>query len=75
MGLQPGGTLLLVCPSVLVFLWQQQAPLSAGHLAQAQVAATEMTCAVLSLRAALPDRTRHEIVMNIVTLAFSDSKS
>ena len=56
-------------PSMLVFLQQQQAPLSAGHLAQARAAATEMTYAVLSLRAALPEKTPHEVTQNIVNLA------
>ncbi len=60
-----------VCPSVLVFLQQQQAPLGASYLAQARAAATKMTYAVLSLSAALPDGTPHEVVMNIVSLAFS----
>ena len=58
-------------PNVLVFLRQQQAPLSASQLAQACAAATEMTYTVLSLRAALPDRTSHEVVIIIVSLAFS----
>ena len=58
-------------PSVLVFLLQQHAPLSASHLAQTRAAATKMTYAVLSLRAALPDRTPDEVVMKIVDLAFS----
>ena len=60
-----------VRPSVLVFLWRQQAPLSASHLAQACAAATEITCAVLSLRAALPNRTPDEVVHTIVSLASS----
>ena len=55
-------------PSVLVFLRQQHAPLSASHLAQARAAATKLTHAVLLLRA-LPDQIPHEIVMNIVSLA------
>ena len=59
-----------ICPSVLVFLRQQQAPLSASHSAQASAAATETTCAFLSLRAALHDRTPNEVVLTIVTLAF-----
>ena len=58
-------------PDVLVFLRQQQAPLNAIYLAQARAAATRMTYAVLSLRAALPDRTPHEVVLNILNLAFS----
>ena len=58
-------------PSVLVFLLQQHAPLGASHLAQARAAATKMTYAVLSLRAALPDRTPDKVVMKIVSLAFS----
>ena len=58
-------------PGVLVFLRQQQAPLSATHLACGRATATEMIYAVLSLRAALPDRTTHEVVLNIVSLAFS----
>ena len=60
-----------ICPSVLVFLRQQQAPLSASHLAQACAAATKMTCAFLSLRAALHDRTPNEVVLTFVSLAFS----
>ena len=58
-------------PGVLVFLRQQHAPLSASHIAQARAAATKMTYAVLSLRAALFDRTPIETVLNIVSLAFS----
>ena len=46
---------------MLVFLLQQHAPLSASHLAQARAAATKMTYAVLSLRAALPDRTPDKV--------------
>ena len=57
-------------PSVLMFLRQQQAPLSASLLAQARAVATQMTYAFLSLRAALPDRTPHEVVLNIASLAF-----
>ena len=58
-------------PDVLVFLWQQQAPLSRSSLAQARAAATEMTYAVLLLRAALPDKVPCEIVLSIVNLAYS----
>ena len=58
-------------PNTLVFLQQQQAPLSASHLAQARAAATEMTYAFLSLRAALPEKTPHEVVLDVVKLAFS----
>lgn len=58
-------------PSVLVFLRQQQAPLSASLLAQARAAATKLTFAVLALQAALPDRTPNEVVLNIVSLAMS----
>ena len=61
----------IIRPSVLVFLQQQQAPLSACHLARARAAATKMTYVVLSLRAALPDRIPLEVVLKIVTLAFS----
>ena len=64
----------MVIPAVSV----KQMPLSsaaftlkASHLAQACAAATRMTYAVLSLRAALPDRTPREVVMNIVSLAFT----
>ena len=57
-------------PCMLVYLVQQQAHLPARHLAHARVAA-EMTYAVLSLRAALPDRTPHEVVLKIVSLAFA----
>ena len=56
-------------PCMLVYLLQQQAPMSARHLAQARAAATKMTYAVLSLRAALPDRTPHEAVLKIASLA------
>ena len=58
-------------PCMLVYLLQQRAHLPARKRAQARVAATEMTHAVLSLRAALPDKTPHEIVLSIVSLAFS----
>ena len=54
-------------PSVLAFLRQHQAPLDASH----RVQLTEMKYAVVSLRAALPDRTLHEVVLAIVNLAFS----
>ena len=65
---------LQVSPALLVYLVQQQAPLSVSHLAQARTAATQMTYAVLSLRAALPDTTPHESVLRIVTLAFSEPR-
>ena len=57
-------------PGFLVYLLQQQAHLPVNKLARAHAAATRMTYAVLSLKAALPDRTPHEIVLNIVKLAF-----
>ena len=60
-----------VGPCMLVYLVQQRAHLHAPHLAKARVAATKMTYAFLSLRAALPDRTPHEVVLGIVNLAFS----
>ena len=52
-------------------LLQQQAHLHVSHSFKARAAATRMTCAVLSLRAALPNRTPHEVVLGIVNLAFS----
>ena len=60
---------------MLVYLAQQQVHLPANQLALAHVAATEMTNAVLSLRAALPDKTPHEIVLScsIMSLPFSKS--
>ena len=60
-----------ISPRVLVFLRQHGAHLTAGRHAQAHVAATEMTYAFLSLRAALPDKTPHDIVQIIMSLAFS----
>ena len=57
-------------PCMLVYLLQQQAPLPAKTLAQAHIAATEMTSAVLLLEAALPDRSPLEIVLYILSLAF-----
>ncbi len=61
-----------ISPCTLVYLAQQEAPMLPRMLAQAHVSATEMTYAVLSLKAALPDRTPHEVVLSIVSLAFSD---
>ena len=61
-----------ISPCTLVYLAQQEAPMLPRKLAQAHVSATEMTYAVLSLKAALPDRTRHEVVLSILSLAFSD---
>ncbi len=58
-------------PCLLVYRAQQQAPLPARKQAQARAAATRMTYAVLSLRATLPDRIPHEVVLNILNLAFS----
>ena len=59
-------------PCMLVYLSQQQAPLGDMQLAQAHAAATEMTHAFLSLKAALPDRAPREVMLRIVSLAFSD---
>ena len=56
---------------MLVYLLQQRAHLTARHLAEARDAASEMMYAVLSLRAALPDGTPDDVVLNIVSLAFS----
>eukprot|EP00891_Asterochloris_glomerata_P005376 jgi/Astpho2/5376/Aster-05919 len=56
---------------MLVYLLQQRAPLSARQLDEARAAATDMTSAFLLLRAALPDRTPHEVLLSIVSLAFS----
>ena len=58
-------------PCMLVYLAQQRAPLAAKHLDGAFLAATDVTCAVLSLTAALPERTPYEVVLKIVSLAFS----
>ena len=58
-------------PRMFVYVAQQQSPLPAGLQARAVVSATEMTYALLSLRAALPERTPHEIVLTIVNLAFA----
>ena len=62
---------LAIDPCVLVYLAQQQVRLPARLQTQACVSATAMTHAFLSLRAALPDRTPHELVLSIVSLAFS----
>ena len=59
-------------PCMLVYLTQQQAHLPPRHRACARVFATAMTNAFLVLRAALPDKTPHEVVLSIVTLAFSE---
>ena len=59
----------VLSPCMLVYLLQQQAPMTAPHIAQAR--AHEMTYAVLTLRAALPDRTPHELVLKIVSLGVS----
>ena len=56
--------------NLLVYLSQQRAHVPARVRAQAHVAATEMTHAVLSLKAALPDKTPHEFVLSTVSLAF-----
>ena len=58
-------------PCMLVYLAQQQLPLHVSHLARARVSATEMTWAFLSLKAALPDRTPHKVVLSVVSLASS----
>ena len=58
-------------PCMLVYLLQQRAHLTARHLAEARDAASEMVYAVLLLRAALPDGTPDDVVLNIVSLAFS----
>ncbi len=62
---------LNLSPCVLVYLVQQRAFLPVRQVMRAQVVATEMTYAVLSLRAALPEETPREVVLTIVNMAVS----
>ena len=64
-----------ISPRLLVHLAQQQAPLLSKVRAQAHISAAEMAHAFLSLTAALPDKTPHEVVLSIVSLALSDKLS
>ncbi len=57
---------------MLVYLLQQQAPLCASYIAKARATATEITHAFVLLKATLPDRTPHELVLKIVSLAFTN---
>ena len=60
----------ILSPCMFVFLAQQHAHLQNDHHAQACVCATAMTDAFLLLKAALPDKTPHEVLLSIVSLAF-----
>ena len=55
---------------MLVYLSKQPVQLVAIHRTGARVVEKQMVCAVLSLRAALPDRTPREVVLTIMRLAF-----
>ena len=59
---------------MLLYLAQQQVPLLPNLYVKACVCATAMTNLFLSLRAALPDRTPHEVVLDVVSLAFIDAR-
>ena len=59
-----------IAPRMLVYLSKEPALMHVLHLTGVCVAEKQMVCALLSLRAALPDRTPHELVLTIMRLAF-----
>ena len=59
-----------IAPRMLVYPSKEPVLMHVSHLTGVCVAKKQMVCALLSLRAALPDRTPHEVVLTIMRLAF-----